>query len=86
MQNIILQQYFYRYIVATQDKSLQNTLYHLPAIPVMHFNGLSIILKAPSPTSIEHANKNKQSRYDIFFLFLQFLKNNCITLLIFNYL
>lgn len=73
MQNIILQ-YFYRYIVATQDKSLQNTLYHLPAIPVMHFNGLSVILKAPSPTSIELANKKKQSRYGFFYIFTLFLK------------
>lgn len=54
---------FCRYIVATQDKSLQNTLYHVPAVPVMHFNGLSVILKSPSPTSIQSANLRKQSRY-----------------------
>jgi len=57
--------HFYRYIIATQDKSLQNALYVLPAVPVMYFNGLSVILKPPSPTSIDHANQKRQSRYDV---------------------
>lgn len=74
--------YFYRYIIATQDKSLQNALYVIPAVPVMYFNGLSIILKAPSPTSIDHANKKRQSRYDvhqnIIFMWLNFNDVNFI--------
>lgn len=56
---------FYRYIIASQDKSLQNNLYNVPAVPVMYFNGLSVILKAPSPTSIEHAHHKRQSKYNI---------------------
>ncbi|XP_050442964.1 rRNA-processing protein UTP23 homolog [Adelges cooleyi] len=54
-----------RYIVATQDKALQNILYHLPAVPVMYFNGLSIILKAPSPASLVQAKERKQSRFQL---------------------
>ncbi|KAF0747190.1 rRNA-processing protein UTP23 [Aphis craccivora] len=54
-----------RYIIATQDKSLQNALYVLPAVPVMYFNGLSVILKAPSPTSIDHANQKRLSRFNL---------------------
>jgi len=54
-----------RYIVATQDRSLQNVLYHTPAVPIMHFNGLSVILKSPSPNSIECANQRKQSRFNL---------------------
>lgn len=53
---------FYRYIVATQDKSLQHALYNVPAVPVMYFNNLNILLKAPSPVTIEHANEKKQSK------------------------
>lgn len=41
----------------------------------MHFNGLSIILKAPSPISIEHANQKRQSRYK------NTTKYNCIIIL-----
>lgn len=29
----------------------------------MYFNGLSVLLKPPSPTSIEHAHHKRQSRY-----------------------
>ncbi|XP_025414556.1 rRNA-processing protein UTP23 homolog [Sipha flava] len=54
-----------RYIIASQDKSLQNILYNIPAIPVMYFNGLNVLLKAPSPTSIELAHKKRQSRFSL---------------------
>ncbi|XP_050526737.1 rRNA-processing protein UTP23 homolog [Daktulosphaira vitifoliae] len=54
-----------RYIVATQDKSLQNILYNIPAVPVMYFNGLSIVLKSPSPESLNLANQRKQSRFQL---------------------
>jgi len=79
--------YFCRYIVATQDKSLQNILYHIPAVPVMQFNGLSIILKTPSPSSIEHANQRKQSRYELVYSYSKILKlvPVFVCFLIFNY-
>ncbi|VVC30909.1 PIN domain-like,rRNA-processing protein Fcf1/Utp23 [Cinara cedri] len=54
-----------RYIVATQDKSLQNALYNVPAVPIMYFNNLNVLLKAPSPITIEHANEKRQSKFNL---------------------
>ncbi len=40
-----------KYMLATQDKDLRNKVAHIPGVPLLYFNKVSIVLEPPSDTS-----------------------------------
>lgn len=52
--------YCYRYIIATQDRELQDKLRILPGVPVMYLHGKVPTLDSPSETSRKHAETKQK--------------------------
>lgn len=50
-----------RYIIATQDRELQDTLRKIPGIPLLYLHGKAPTLEAPSAVSHSFANSVKKS-------------------------
>ena len=48
-----------KYLVATQDQDLRRTLAHIPGIPLIYLNKVTLILESPSQSSYEY---NKEVR------------------------
>lgn len=46
---------FFRYIIATQDRELQDYLRKIPGVPIMYLHGKAPTLEAPSQASREYA-------------------------------
>lgn len=46
---------YYRYIIATQDRELQDILRKIPGVPVLYLHGKAPTLEAPSQASREYA-------------------------------
>lgn len=46
---------YYRYIVATQDRELQDILRKIPGVPIIYLHGKAPTLEAPSQASREYA-------------------------------
>ncbi|KAG7201647.1 hypothetical protein KM043_004377 [Ampulex compressa] len=49
-----------RYIIATQDRDLQEILRKIPGVPLMYLHGRAPNLESPSEVSKEYANKIQQ--------------------------
>jgi U3 small nucleolar RNA-associated protein 23 len=45
-----------KYMVATQDKTLRAKLAHIPGIPLLYFNKVSVVLEPPSDTSRNYSD------------------------------
>lgn len=45
---------YYRYIVATQDRELQDVLRTIPGVPIVYLHGKTPTLESPSKRSHEH--------------------------------
>lgn len=52
---------YFRYIVATQDRELQEKLRTIPGVPLMYLHGKTPTLESASKTSREHAEAMKRS-------------------------
>jgi rRNA-processing protein FCF1 len=48
-----------RYLVASQDKDLRNSLGYVPGVPLIYLNKVTLVLEPPSQTSKEF---NKEVR------------------------
>jgi hypothetical protein len=46
-----------KYVVATQDKDLRNSLGNLPGIPLIYLNQVSLVFESPSTASREYTNE-----------------------------
>ncbi|CAK9800178.1 rRNA-processing protein UTP23 homolog [Anthophora plagiata] len=53
--NINMYILFCRYIVATQDRELQDSLRKIPGVPIIYLHGKAPTLEAPSQASSEYA-------------------------------